>query len=514
VPSPQPNILLIMADQLAAPALPAYGHPVVKALHIDGLAAAGVLFEQAYCNSPLCAPSRCSMMAGRLPSRIGAYDNASEFPAAVPTIAHGLRAAGYRTCLAGKMHFVGPDQLHGFEERLTTDIYPSDFGWTPDWDAPEERVDWWYHNMLSVKQAGVAAATNQLDYDDEVGFCALRFLGHHARIAEPRPFFLAVSFTHPHDPYAIREEYWDRYADVLIDPPRVPPLPPERMDAHSRRLVRVAAMDVVEITDDDVRRARRAYYGAISYVDDWVGRLIGTLMTFGLAEDTVVLFTSDHGDLLGERGLWYKMCFFEWAVRVPLIVWAPGRWAARRVAPPVSLVDILPTLFELAGPGAGGGGAIEHDGASLVRALEGADLGERTVLGEYMAEGALAPIFMIRRGPWKLVWSELDPPLLYDLERDPLELENLGGRPEHAAALRELEAEVRRHWDPAGLRAAILKSQRSRRLAFGALMTGRHTAWDYQPPRDTSTEYMRNHLDLNEVERGRRFPPPNEHDGD
>ena len=130
-------------------------------------------------------------------------------------------------------------------------------------------------------------------------------------------------------------------------------------------------MDVVEITDDDVRRARHAYYGAISYVDDWVGRLIGTLTTFGLAEDTVILLTSDHGDLLGERGLWYKMCFFEWAVRVPLIVCAPGRWAPRRVAPPVSLVDLLPTLLELAWPGAGGGSTIEHDGASLLAGARG-----------------------------------------------------------------------------------------------------------------------------------------------
>ncbi len=205
MPPRQPNILLIMADQLTALALPCYGHPVVKAPHIARLAEDGVLFENAYCNSPLCAPSRYSMLAGRLPSRIGAYDNASELPASALTIAHGLRAQGYRTALCGKMHFVGPDQLHGFEERLTTDIYPVDFGWTPDWDRPEERIDWWYHNMQSVRQAGIAEATNQLDFDDEVAFQAIRFLQDHARADDPRPFFLTVSFTHPHDPYAIRE---------------------------------------------------------------------------------------------------------------------------------------------------------------------------------------------------------------------------------------------------------------------------------------------------------------------
>src|SRR5688572_10053923 len=138
-----------MADQVAGPALAFDPHSTALTPHLSSLAQSGVVFDNAYCSSPLCAPSRFSFMAGQLPSRIGAYDNAAEFAASVPTLAHYLRAAGYRTILCGKMHFVGPDQLHGFEERLTTDIYPSDFGWTPDWDQPAERLSW-YHNMLSV----------------------------------------------------------------------------------------------------------------------------------------------------------------------------------------------------------------------------------------------------------------------------------------------------------------------------------------------------------------------------
>lgn len=133
----QPNILFVMADQMSAMAVPCYGHPVVKMPALSRLAAEGVVFENAYCNSPLCGPSRLSMMSGRLPSAVGAYDNASEFAASIPTFAHYLRRLGYLTCLSGKMHFAGPDQLHGYEERLTTDIYPSDFGWTPNWGDPE-----------------------------------------------------------------------------------------------------------------------------------------------------------------------------------------------------------------------------------------------------------------------------------------------------------------------------------------------------------------------------------------
>jgi choline-sulfatase len=173
MPTEHPNILFIMADQLTAPALPFYGHPLVKTPHLTALANDGVVFENAYCNSPLCAPSRFSMMTGQLPSRIGAYDNAAYFPGDIPTMAHYLRERGYHTCLSGKMHFVGADQLHGFEERLTTDIYPSDFGWTPDWENFAERPSW-YHNMLSVVQAGLCTTSNQLDFDEEVAFHAVR----------------------------------------------------------------------------------------------------------------------------------------------------------------------------------------------------------------------------------------------------------------------------------------------------------------------------------------------------
>src|SRR5438876_726709 len=150
---PKPNFLILMADQLTPGALPAYGNAVARTPNLDSLAAGGITFRSAYCNSPLCAPSRFSFMTGRLPSAIGAYDNAAELSAELPTFAHYLRLTGYRTVLSGKMHFCGPDQLHGFEERLTTDIYPADFGWTPDWLDFEHRPSW-YHSMDSVTQAG------------------------------------------------------------------------------------------------------------------------------------------------------------------------------------------------------------------------------------------------------------------------------------------------------------------------------------------------------------------------
>jgi choline-sulfatase len=498
--SRQPNILLLMADQMAAAYLPSYGHPVVKAPALQRLADRGVQFTSMYSNSPLCAPARFTMMSGQINSRIGAYDNASEFSSSIPTFAHHLRNAGYQTCLAGKMHFVGPDQLHGFEDRLTTDIYPADFGWTPNWDDADGRFDWWFHNMDSVVNAGIAEATNQLDYDDEVGFRTVRKLRDLARSSDDRPWMLTASFTHPHDPYAMRRQYWDLYEHDDIDPPHVGPLPVDELDPHSRRLRNVSAMDRTEVTEAQVRNARHAYYAAISYVDDWVGTILDTLQTCGISDNTIVMFTADHGDMLGERGLWYKMNFFEGACRIPLMVAGPD--IAPAVADEhVSLLDVMPTMLDLAG--------VQQpelaDGASVVQILRGDREPDRTVYGEYLGEGAIAPILMIRRGTYKFVFCEADPPQLYDLAADPDELVNLCSVPEHADTVAGFEAEVYKRWRPAEIRAEVIASQHARRAVDSALRKGRHVSWDFQPNVDASGQYMRNHLDLNDVESSRRL---------
>ncbi len=303
------------------------------------------MFDNAYCNSPLCAPSRFSWLAGLLPSRIGAYDNACEFSADQPTIAHYLRREGYRTILAGKMHFVGPDQFHGFEERLTIDIYPADFGWTPDWSDFETRPTW-YHSMDSVLTAGPCVRTNQLDFDEEVSFVARRKLFEIARGKDDRPFFMVMSLTHPHDPFAIPRRYWDLYSDETVPMPR---LAAPADDPHSRRLRHVWKEGLERVTPDHVRAARHAYLGAISFVDEQFGLMLDALTEIGIADDIIVLVIGDHGEMLGERGLWYKMSFFEGAARIPMIVHAPARFEPRHVAASVSLVDILPTLVELSG---------------------------------------------------------------------------------------------------------------------------------------------------------------------
>jgi choline-sulfatase len=221
----RPNILIFMVDQLSGTLFPNGPAEFLHVPNLRALATRSARFVNTYTASPLCAPARAALMSGQLPSRTRVYDNAAEFAASVPTFAHHLRRAGYRTVLSGKMHFVGPDQLHGFEERLTTDIYPADFGWTPDYRKPGERIQWWYHNLGSVTGAGVAEISNQMEYDDEVAFHGEAEIYRLARRRESQPWCLTVSFSHPHDPYVARRQFWDLYEDCPALEPEVPEIP-------------------------------------------------------------------------------------------------------------------------------------------------------------------------------------------------------------------------------------------------------------------------------------------------
>jgi len=500
----RPNILLIMADQLAPHFTGAYGHEVVKTPHIDALADRGMRFDAAYCNSPLCAPSRFAFMSGQHITRIDAWDNASEFRASVPTFAHYLKQLGYRTCLSGKMHFVGPDQKHGFQDRITTDIYPSDFAWTPNWARHEERIDKWYHNMSTVKESGVAQATFQIDYDDEVEFAAKRWLMDRARdkaAGQGAPFAMVASFIHPHDPYVARPEWWDLYEDAEIDMPTSP----TATDPFATRVRDGIEASSVPLSEDEVRAARRAYYANVSYFDSKVGALVATLEAMGELDNTIVILTADHGDMLGERGLWYKMTLFEQSVRVPLIIAGPGvvQGTAHNAC---SLVDLLPTMVEI-----GGGDASIYaepvSGRSLGALMRGELDPVDEAVAEYCAEMTPYPVFMIRRGSLKYIHCDPDPPQLYDLAQDPGELTNLASDPEYAHAAAAFAEEVAARWDSEAIRDRVMASQASRLKLNDAMAAGAGEDWDYNPPSDASQQYVRNHMDWTVAAARYRFPP-------
>ena len=487
----RPNILLLMADQMAASALPAYGHEVVKAPNLERLAERSAVFTSAYCNFPICAPSRYSMLSGRLPHSIEAWDNAAELTASTPLLTHYLKSLGYRSILCGKMHFVGPDQLHGFDERLITDIYPADFAWVPDWtEGPRNAPSG--VSLRGVLEAGECVRSLQIDYDDETEHLAHQKLFDLARDPQRPPFFMAVSFSHPHSPFTASSEHWNRYRHEDIDLPRVSPIPFDELDVHSLWLYQQHGRDRFEVTEAHVRNARHAYYGMISYVDDKVGRIMKTLHDTGLDGDTLIVFTSDHGEMLGERGMWYKQTFFEDSARVPLMIREPGNARGRRVDSVVSLVDLFPTLLAAASDGAGTNVVGKLDGASLDPLMTRRGAGSDIAISEYSDMGVCAPCRMVRRGRFKYIYTHGHEAQLFDLEADPLELRNLSGEAAHAADEESLRARLLQDWDPDRMHARILESQAARRLIYETSgKPGARNNWSYIVRPDDARRFVR-----------------------
>jgi choline-sulfatase len=508
----QPNFLVFMVDQLTSQVLKSYGGGVCKTPNLDLLADRGVVFKNAYCPYPLCAPSRFGFMAGRMPSKIAAYDNGAEFPASIPTFSHYLRLLNYYTCISGKMHFVGPDQYHGFEERLTTEIYPADFSWTPTAGFKSPDQDSQIESKVGVStsetilDAGPMARSMQVDYDEDVVHCANREIFARARSDDQRPFMLTVSLTHPHDPYVIGQEYWDLYSDEEIDQPRVSPISLEDKDPHSKSLFFHYGMDKAEITAGAYRRARRGYYGMISYVDELFGQVMETLKVTGYAENTVIIFTSDHGDMIGERGMWFKKTLFEPAVRVPLVIAHPNRGGSV-VNTPASTIDIFPTILDLAGMPPN---SIQTpvDGRSLAPALNGKSV-KGPIFAEHIDGGTVAPRIMIRDDDLKLTYSRAYPNQLYDLASDPDELNNLAEDLAYSDALARLIEMAEQEWSLDTLVDEVYENQTARKLVDSALQKGRQESWDFEPRSQVhNTNYVRLGDDFPEVERRGYLPYP------
>ena len=396
--------------------------------------------------------------------------------------------------------------------------------------------------MSSVTDAGPVARTNQLDYDDEVIYKARQYLFDHVRYRNEQPFSLTISMTHPHDPYNMTKDYWDLYEDVEIPLPATPAIHQDQQDPHSKRLLKCIDLWGKEMTESDITKARRAYFSSCSYVDAKVGEILKVLQDTGLDQNTIIVFSGDHGDMLGERGLWYKMNWFEASARVPMFIHAPDRYAPQRIKENVSTMDILPTFVEMIGAKTDPG--LPMDGVSLMPYLTGASGSKTdTVLGEYMGEGTQAPLVMIKRGPWKFVYCPIDPPQLFNLDNDPLEHINLAAG--YAATLpsrveilkqdpsisingspptpppngplfnfnpstlvfprtdedikKDLPAivaaflqEVAFRWDFDAITKQVIESQRRRRLVYSGLIRGFITPWEYSPKTDGSKQYVRN----------------------
>ena len=491
------NILFLMIDQQAASALACYGGATAKTPNIDRLAARGVVFDNAYTNFPVCSPSRISMMCGRLATRVEGYDNATEFKASLPTLAHYLRNLDYQTTLSGKMHFIGPDQLHGFEERLTPELYSADFLTMPNWDGDDD--DFATDAQEALREAGPVPRTVQMDYDIEAGNGAVQKIYDLARSDDPRPFFLVASFTHPHEPFLCTQEYWDRYDDADIELPQVGPFDWDDLDAHSRRIYHHYNLRDARPEDQLIRNARRAYYGSMSFVDGEIGRILDALGSVGLQDDTIIVLTSDHGEMLGERGMWFKKTFFENAVRIPMMICGDGI-EPRRISQNVSLVDMLPTFVEIADPKGAMVPISPQDGDSLMPFTRGETVDrDNTIYSEMTCEGVPEPVMMVKHDAYKYIYSSQLPPLLFDLDSDPLELVNLSGDAGYASIEKDLRRRADETWgDLDELRARIVDSQKTRLFIRDALEKGRYFSWDDNPHTTTGDRYLRRGKSYNE----------------
>ncbi len=490
----KPNILLIMADQLIPFLTGAYGHPVVKTPNLDRLVREGIRFDAAYTPCPLCVPARACLMTGQHASDIRCNDNASPLASDEPTFAHYLSYVGYDTALSGKMHFIGPDQLHGFGTRLTTDIYSAGFMYAP-MRKQEHGASYLAHPHASnyaTPKVGVARWTMYLDYDEETHFRALQYLYSHRRTegdahvahqAAPstQPFFLCVSYHHPHEPFVVTKELWDLYDGEEIELPQFPPNLDQTYSAMDRWLNAFHGCDLVPHlkSPESLYVLRRSYYGLVSYIDTKVGELLNTMERAGLRDNTIVIFTSDHGDMLCEKGMVQKRTFYEWSSRVPLIIAFPDGWRKGTVCEtPVSLIDLAPTLLDMAGVPVAD--RLPMAGKSLIGLMDGSDSDDRVVFSEYHVAGVYAPCFMIRRGQYKYIYVHGHDAQLFDLHNDPGEWHNLSGKSEYAALAADLRARILAQFDPDAIERDIVRSV-PKRLFLRKVMQQTGTRWDYTP---------------------------------
>lgn len=474
-PAKRPNVLVLLSDEHNPRFSQPYGHPFLQTPNLQRLAESGVTFENAYTPSPLCVPARMAFMTGRYPHRCGAWDNGCTVPSDQPTWAHRLNRAGYHTALAGKMHFNGPDQVHGFRSIVQPDLHAKldGIGVVRPWgDAP-------LNAPLATYLDGAGPGDAQhVQHDLLAEQAAARFLLDPARREEP--WALCVSFVTPHFPLLAPRELFERYYPAHAD---LPDEPAPRADEHPhRRRNRQMTVGLHERDEDTIRRARAAYYALVTYLDQRVGEVLAALEQSGQAENTVVVYTSDHGELLGEQGQWFKNCLDEDAVRVPLLVRPAGGVSGRRVPAAVSLIDVTRSLLELAGADTS-----ETDGASLLPLLaedtaQPAVQWAGEVLVEYEGHVADAPMRMVRQGKWKLAYYHEEPSELFNLDDDPHERRNLWNDPRYAFVRDRLLSRVLAGWDPEAVQRGVHASQRARALVGHTGLPTFHDAPARRPP--------------------------------
>lgn len=434
------NTLFIFSDEHTREITGCYGNETIETPNIDRLAAQGTRFDNAYTNCPICVPARASLATGRYVHDLRLWDNAHPYTGQPQGWGHRLMDAGHHVTSIGKLHYRSSDDPTGWSEEIDTlhvvDA-TGDVAGCIRTDMEERRT-----GRFLAEDAG-RGDSSYLRYDTSTAAHASRWLRDEAPKHADKPWTLFVGFVLPHFPLIAPPEYFDKYPD--LPPPRF--YAPEDRSRHPvvQELARVQAYDKY-FDADKVRIARQAYFGMVTYLDYCIGQLMSTLEATGLGDSTRIIYTSDHGDNIGHRGLWGKSCMYEEAVAVPMIITGADIPAGHAVQTPVSLVDCYQTLVE------GAGLALTTDeqalpGHSLIDIANGATP-QRTVLSEYHASSATTGFFMIRVDQYKYVHYVGAPPQLFDLDADPHEANDLAADPASASVLARCEAALREVLDP------------------------------------------------------------------
>jgi choline-sulfatase len=439
----KPNIIYILSDQHNPTVMGNAGDPYIRTPNLDRLYREGSSLENCYCGSPLCVPSRSAMLSGLLPSHTGVYNNMQALPTCNATFVNSLTVGGYETALSGRMHFVGWDQRHGFEKRLVGDITPCFVGGDNEREIYGDFMRSSGQNMTSIRKSG-AGHSAVLDFDRDVTDAACTFLKE--READ-RPLFLTVGFYGPHCPYIAPKELYDYYYQRLEEIPFMDLEAKQAMHPAIRSWYDNRSLEAV--TPADVKRIRAAYYAMVEYMDSLVGEVLSTIEQTLDMDNTLIIYGSDHGDNIGEHGLFWKTNFYEGSAHVPMVFVKPGMFpAGKKIDGLTSLLDLAPTLLELTQSPE----LPRYDGISLLPYL----LGEQSIAAERPVVSLCsdikgdAPSAMIRIGRYKLMeHAGYETCQLFDLEKDPKELQDLGTEEQYAAIVQELKAKLSTYWNPA-----------------------------------------------------------------
>ncbi len=453
------NLLVIVSDQHNPSIFGAAGHDVVRTPNLDTLARSGSLFSAAYCASPLCVPARAALATGQYVHRIGAWDNASPYTGTPPSWGHLAGAAGVAVTTVGKLHYRSTVDDTGFPDQHLAMHVKDGVGAVRSL-VRERRAR--SDRMLKVLAAAGPGETEYTAYDRALGAEARRWLAE-TGVRLRRPWVLVVGFVAPHFPWTAPQCFYDLYSEEDIE---LPVNGPEGLHPVLSQLRVIKGLDAV-IPENTVLRARRAYFGLVSFLDAQVGEILGALADLGLAERTRIVYTSDHGEMLGEHGLWGKSVMYEGSVRVPLILSGPDQPNEVVRDRPVSHLDLFRTILEGVGvrvASADGPGWSLWDGGESDRQT-GRPMSwreERPVLSEYHGGGSPVGMFMLRQGRWKLIHYVGAAPQLFDVDQDPSETEDLSQGAQAADTLRHLQRSLRALVNPEEVDARARRDQAER----------------------------------------------------